>query len=271
MSNSSEEASGSAGCRGPAPGQGQVGHAEVAGVRVGPDLERVVGRAQVDGALVTESLRPRHGHVGRHVRLTGPAAAGDDRAERGLLRGVAGQRRPEIARLHPVGRGGVDRVLVMHGADDGEVLHHPGLAREALGDADARHGGGDRPVRPRELGRRVRLHVVGVLLAHAAVRPEDDQRLVRTCTCASPARGNSARPRPDAERPRLRKFRRLSTDTHVNLQEVSTVGQSARLQCCGRQRSLRQSVVEQEFVRRQQRPEQGGVGLLAVGFGFEEL
>ncbi len=75
----------------------------------------------------------------------------------------------------------------------------------------------------------VRFHVVGVLLAQAAVRPEDDERLARS-PVARHLRGlNSAQSGPVVLRPRSetlipRKFRRLRAGSHA----ASKVGDSLR-------------------------------------------
>ena len=149
---------------------------KIGGVGVGPDLEGLIRRAEIDRALIAERFRLGHGHISGHVARPRPFRPRDHRAERRLLRSVARQSRAEIAGLHPVRRWGVDRVAMMHRANDRELVHHLRLPRETLGDHHARGGGRDRPVRASEWRGGVGLEVIRVLLAHAAVRPEDDQR-----------------------------------------------------------------------------------------------
>ena len=185
-------------------GESEVGDPEVGRAGVGTDLERLVRRTQVECSLIAEGFGLRDRHIRRHVSGSGADGAGDHRAERRLLRRVAGQRRAEVAGLHPVGGGGVDRVAVVNRADEREPVHHPRLAGEPLGDEDSGGRGGDRPVRPAKLRGGVGLQVVGVLLAHAAVRPEDDQRtLARTVQARSrpPPPVSGARRRAPARAP----------------------------------------------------------------------
>ena len=71
-------------------GERQVGDPEIGRVGVGPDLERVVRRPEVDRALVAERFRLGDRHIGGHVRRSRAGGAGDHRAERRLLRARCG-------------------------------------------------------------------------------------------------------------------------------------------------------------------------------------
>ncbi len=63
-----------------------------------------------------------------------------------------------------------------HAADDGRMLHLLGQLREVLTNLNPRHGRRDRLVVAAVF--RVRLHVKGILVAGAAVHPEQDTRPV---------------------------------------------------------------------------------------------
>ena len=68
----------------------------------------------------------------------------------------------------------MNAVFVVHRADLRQQVHDLGLQRKPLADTRAGNAGLDRRVHPAILGRRIRLHIVGILLAHTAVSPEDD-------------------------------------------------------------------------------------------------
>ena len=61
---------------------------------------------------------------------------------------------------------------------DGQPVGHFGLQRQVLAEANARHAGRDRRVRPADLCRGVGLGIPGVDLARAAREPEQDDSLL---------------------------------------------------------------------------------------------
>ena len=155
----------------------QVGHGEIGGVGVGVDDERGGGGAEIGRAGAGVHLG--QADVGRHGTAR-PEGAGDDGAVgRPLVVGVerrveAGRR--EIAGQHVVVGGAVVGVVMAEGADEGDLVHLPGHARQMFADADAGDVGVDGVEIAAELDRGVRLEVPRVDGAEAAVQEEEDER-----------------------------------------------------------------------------------------------
>ena len=124
-------------------------------------------------------VREADEHVGRDLRVDGPAAVRDDRAERGV-EGVAADHAARVDQVR--GESVLVDDLVLHRANGRHVLHQLGRTRKVFADADARDGGLDRRVERAGLllGRSVvadRLGVEGVDLAHASAEPDEDTML----------------------------------------------------------------------------------------------
>ena len=157
-------------------GQRQVRNPELLRIRIGIHLERVVRRPQVNPPLVPKRLGLGDGHIRRHLRRARTKGPRNDRSERRLLRRVAGQRRAEHPRLHPMRRWGMNPVLMLHRPHHRQPVHHPGDPRPLLGHLDAGHHRINRPVVSPVLAGSLGLEIDRVLLAHAAMRPEDNHR-----------------------------------------------------------------------------------------------
>src|SRR5579884_2205889 len=65
----------------------------------------------------------------------------------------------------------------MHAADDGQVVHNPGAARQVLRDMKTWHAGGNRSKWAAYLLRRPRLQIPRIQLAWTAVQEEENARL----------------------------------------------------------------------------------------------
>ena len=61
-----------------------------------------------------------------------------------------------------------------HRANDRQMVHLPGQVRNRVGEADARHAGGDGPHFAANLGDRIRLGIKGVVMRQPAVQPDED-------------------------------------------------------------------------------------------------
>ena len=82
----------------------------------------------------------------------------------------------EVAGEHVVVGRAVVGVVMAERADQRELVHLPGRARQVLADLDAGHVGGDGLELAAKLGGRVGLQVPGVDGAQAAVQEQEDQR-----------------------------------------------------------------------------------------------
>ena len=165
-------------------GQAEFRHREVFRVRILWDEQRVMRLAEE-----ARVLAGRDGAVGDDVRIRDEGRhvlrAGRELVHHGTVRG---KQRERIAQALVIARRGAatQRVVtrrvvvlhrVIHRADERDLVHDLGHARETLAHLDAVGAGGDRLVRPANLFRRVRLHVEHVDVARPAPLEKEDDGL----------------------------------------------------------------------------------------------
>ena len=145
-------------------GQDQVGDLEILGSRLRDDERFVVGLHEPGAAAVQPS--PSGGYVGRN---TGARAQflGDHGAHAGKA-GGGGRHMPGHG---VVGAFGVGVGLVLHGADDRQLVHVSGHTGQQFRDLDSGHIGGD------GLESAVPLHVPGIQMALSAMHPDENAGL----------------------------------------------------------------------------------------------
>ena len=126
------------------------------------------------GPRISDRIQERG--VGRHAGCGGAFQLRDERAQRRPPAGRLGV--PALPSRHALV--GVVLVVRVHdGADDGELVHHPGHAGEMLADPDAGDVRPDGPKFAPNLGGRLGLEVEHVEVRRAAAKEDVDDGLVR--------------------------------------------------------------------------------------------
>ena len=173
-------------------GQGGAGrqrdliHAEVGLIGIFGHLQGFVGRTQEPGGL-TRQLddvvhHVRQGHERRHRGIAAGEVA-DRRTETGKVGRRVVRQQLQVAPQRRATTEGFDRrrVVIAHrvmaALDHGHAIHDRGAARQVLADPHPRHPGGDRAELAADLGRRVRLHVPGIVMARPTVVEHQDAAL----------------------------------------------------------------------------------------------